>query len=311
MKNKPGYLLICILLLALQACTENKTQTDTPSVDTTTSASVRLWNRIPELSLPQQWDSVPANGIPADSSLTAQLELKPDTIGPNPEWKIIGKLTTASWTGLVYSYLDTDVSELHLATYTPADSLLSDIVLMNDQIIGILTTGTFSANISPAFAIQTSERLRSAASETDSTIISDEQTDKTYQIEANGVIKNMTNTTTNHVAASATHPEETEEGAEYHEFRYESPAHTERFVFTILGKEQEKHYYFENSQAEQRHLAFTGVSESNPNLYVFKLDGSKVTALWQNYTREEGISIPKTIVFTLSNGKKQTFKLKK
>lgn len=304
MKKTLVHLWFCGVCVLLASCSD-KTATDT------TNASIDHWAAIPPLTLPQHWTQVPTQGSPADSTLVMHFQLPPDTISDASEWKIVGKLSTEKWRGLVYTYTDVETSELHLATYTLADSLISDVILINSPVIGILTSGTFSASITRTFAIRTSERLQSAASESDSTIISDEQTKQAFQITANGVIQTSSRTSTNQIAQAATHPEEEEEDAYYREYRYASPGQAENFIFTIMGREREKHYYFENAEAEQRKLELLGVAQSNPDVYNFRLDGEKITARWQEYTKDGGLSIPQTIVFTFANGTKQTYTLTK
>ncbi len=304
MKNKLGYWLLGFLWVALQACA------DKPQPDKT-APTADLWSDIPVVSLPQTWSKVPTAGTLPDSMLLSQLQLQPDTVGPEPEWKLIGKLGTDQWNGLLYTYTDVDMSELHLTTYTKTDSLISDEVLISDRIVGILTSGVFSATITPKFSIQTSQRLRSAASETDSTIILDEQTDKKFQIAATGVIKNTANTIVNNVTQAATHPEEEEEGSYYREFRYEAAGQPESLVYTIMGKDREKQYYFENQKGKQRNLLFTGVAEANPDIHEFTLDGQKVSARWMDQIQEAGIAVPQQIVFTYTDNTRQVFVLKK
>jgi|GEM_PF-6074329 len=300
MKENRSCFLVVLLLTVTQACTQ-KTQQENETSD--------VWTAIPSVSLPKTWTQVPAGGHPADSVLVARLQLQPRDTGPEAAWTTIGKLTANTWRGLLYTYTDADASELHLTTYNKNDSLLSDQVLINDRIVGILTSGTFSASIDKQFVINLVQRLKTAASETDSTIIADKQTEKKLQIGSDGVIKIISNTSINHVAESATHPEEEQEGTYYREYRYQTNDQSMGFVFTIMGQELEKHYYFENKQGEQEALTLTSTAESDNNTFRVRRNNEYLSSRWLDYRKEGDISVPQRIEFTFPDGTKRLFVL--
>ncbi|MDJ1479009.1 hypothetical protein QNI16_00860 [Cytophagaceae bacterium YF14B1] len=300
MANKLYFFLIYMGMI-MYSCTDN-----TSTKHTTTAEPKPDFATI---QLPQTWKQVPDTGMVADSALVSHFHLQPDTAGSDPEWKIIGKIANPKWYGLLYTYHDIDASELRLATYSLSDSLLSDIALIQDKVVGILTMGTFSAIIDQKYAISINERVKSMASETDSTIISDEQTEKKFQVVDNGLIKLITNTSANNVTEAATHPEEEQEGAFYEEYHYESTGTSDVFIYTVMGQEKEKHYYFENKEGAQRNLDFIGATKNKPDNYEFKLDGKKVSAQFEEYTQDGELSIPQRIVFAYASGEKQIFTL--